>query len=38
LGEAIALYESAGYRSIARYNDNPDATRFYAKQLRRVAT
>ena len=34
LGEAIALYESAGYRSIARYNDNPDATCFYAKRLR----
>jgi len=34
LREAIALYESAGYRRIARYNDNPDATRFYAKSLR----
>jgi ribosomal protein S18 acetylase RimI-like enzyme len=29
--EAIALYEAAGYRRIPRYNDNPDATHFYAK-------
>jgi len=34
LHEAIALYEAAGYRRVARYNDNPDATRFYAKSLR----
>ena len=33
LREAIALYEDAGYRRIARYNDNPDATRFYSKSL-----
>ncbi len=33
LGEAIALYEAAGYRRIGRYNDNPDATHFYAKRL-----
>jgi ribosomal protein S18 acetylase RimI-like enzyme len=33
LTEAIALYERAGYRRIGRYNDNPDATRFYAKRL-----
>jgi len=33
LREAIALYEAAGYRRIERYNDNPDATRFYAKAL-----
>ena len=33
LGAAIALYEAAGYRRIARYNDNPDATHFYAKRL-----
>lgn len=33
LPEAIALYEAAGYRRIARYNDNPDATHFYAKAL-----
>jgi DNA-binding MarR family transcriptional regulator len=36
LGEAIALYEAAGYRRIARYNDNPDATHFYAKRLLRA--
>lgn len=34
LHEAIVLYEAAGYRRVARYNDNPDATRFYAKSLR----
>jgi len=34
LHEAIALYEAAGYRRVARYNDNPDATHFYAKSLR----
>lgn len=34
LTEAIALYEASGYRRIPRYNDNPDATRFYAKRLR----
>lgn len=33
LAEAIALYEAADYRRIERYNDNPDATRFYAKPL-----
>ncbi len=33
LREAIALYERAGYRRIERYNDNPDATHFYAKRL-----
>ena len=37
LREAIALYESAGYRRIVRYNDNPDATRFYEKSLSRAA-
>jgi len=36
LGEAIALYEGAGYRRVERYNDNPDATRFYGKRLRAV--
>jgi DNA-binding MarR family transcriptional regulator len=36
LGEAIALYEAAGYRPIGRYNDNPDATHFYGKRLRPV--
>ncbi len=34
LVEAIRLYESRGYRTIARYNDNPDATQFYEKRLR----
>jgi DNA-binding MarR family transcriptional regulator/GNAT superfamily N-acetyltransferase len=34
LGDAIALYESTGYRRIERYNDNPDATHFYMKSLR----
>ena len=33
LREAIALYERSGYRSIERYNDNPDAQRWFAKQL-----
>jgi DNA-binding MarR family transcriptional regulator/GNAT superfamily N-acetyltransferase len=33
LGEAIAMYERAGYRRIARYNDNPWATHFFEKQL-----
>jgi len=37
LREAIALYESAGYLRIVRYNDNPDATRFYEKSLSRAA-
>ena len=34
LVEAIAMYESAGYRSIERYNDNPYAQRWFAKSLR----
>ena len=33
LAEAIALYERAGYRSIERYNDNPYAQRWFAKDL-----
>lgn len=33
LTEAIALYERSGYRRIERYNDNPDAELFYAKEL-----
>lgn len=33
LREAIALYERMGYRSVERYNDNPDAERWFAKQL-----
>ncbi|MFT4084485.1 MAG: bifunctional helix-turn-helix transcriptional regulator/GNAT family N-acetyltransferase [Nocardioides sp.] len=34
LTEAIALYERAGYHRIERYNDNPYATHFFAKDLR----
>ena len=33
LTAAIALYDSAGYRRIERYNDNPDATHFMEKSL-----
>jgi ribosomal protein S18 acetylase RimI-like enzyme len=33
LVEAIAMYERAGYRSIERYNDNPYAERWFAKDL-----
>jgi len=33
LGEAIAMYERAGYASIERYNDNPWATHFFEKIL-----
>ena len=33
LREAIAMYETAGYRSIERYNDNPYAHRWFAKTL-----
>jgi GNAT superfamily N-acetyltransferase len=33
LVEAIAMYERAGYRSIERYNDNPYAHRWFAKDL-----
>jgi GNAT superfamily N-acetyltransferase len=31
--EAIAMYERAGYRAIARYNDNPDAQAWFEKEL-----
>lgn len=31
--EAIALYESAGYREIERYNDNPYALHWFEKEL-----
>lgn len=31
--EAIALYDSAGYRPVERYNDNPYAERWFAKDL-----
>jgi DNA-binding MarR family transcriptional regulator/GNAT superfamily N-acetyltransferase len=33
LTDAIALYESSGYRSVPRYNANPFAQRWYAKDL-----
>ena len=33
LTEAIALYEGAGYAAIEPYNDNPDAQRWYGKEL-----
>jgi GNAT superfamily N-acetyltransferase len=36
LTPAITMYESRGYRPIPRYNDNPDATNFYEKRLRRA--
>jgi DNA-binding MarR family transcriptional regulator/GNAT superfamily N-acetyltransferase len=33
LAEAISMYQRAGYRAIARYNDNPWATHFFEKRL-----
>ena len=33
LDEALALYRTAGYVPIDRYNDNPYATHFFAKDL-----
>lgn len=33
LVEAITMYERSGYRSIERYNDNPYAQRWFAKDL-----
>ena len=33
LVEAVAMYERSGYRSIERYNDNPYAHRWFAKEL-----
>jgi ribosomal protein S18 acetylase RimI-like enzyme len=33
LAEAIALYGRAGYRPIARYNDNPYAEAWFEKVL-----
>jgi DNA-binding MarR family transcriptional regulator len=33
LGEAIALYRSAGYREVAPFNDEPFADRWFAKPL-----
>ena len=34
LGEAIALYRSAGYREVDPFNDEPFADRWFAKPLR----
>lgn len=34
LGDAIAMYERAGYRRIERYNDNPYAELFFEKRVR----
>jgi DNA-binding MarR family transcriptional regulator/GNAT superfamily N-acetyltransferase len=34
LGEAIALYESAGYDEVPPFNDEPFADRWFAKRLR----
>ena len=34
LAEALRLYRRAGYRRIARYNDNPYAQRWFEKPLR----
>lgn len=33
LAAAVALYERHGYAPIERYNENPDATHFFAKRL-----
>lgn len=33
LREAIAMYEAAGYHAIERYNDNPYAQRWFARDL-----
>lgn len=33
LGEALALYRSAGYREVAPYNDNPYAAHWFEKRL-----
>jgi GNAT superfamily N-acetyltransferase len=33
LAEALALYRSSGYRSIASYNDNPFASEWFEKRL-----
>lgn len=33
LTAALRFYDRHGYRPIERYNDNPDATHFFAKDL-----
>lgn len=35
LPAAASLYRSAGYTEVERYNDNPNATDWFAKQLER---
>src|SRR5439155_191492 len=35
LGEAIALYRSAGFREVAAFNDDPYAHHWFEKRLRR---
>ncbi len=35
LREAVAMYERAGYHPVGRYNDNPYAHHWFAKDLRR---
>lgn len=35
LGEAIALYRSAGFREVPRFNDEPHAHHWFEKRLRR---
>jgi DNA-binding MarR family transcriptional regulator/GNAT superfamily N-acetyltransferase len=37
LVEAISMYERAGYRPVERYNDNPYAQAWFAKELRQPA-
>jgi DNA-binding MarR family transcriptional regulator/predicted N-acetyltransferase YhbS len=34
LVEAIAMYQRAGYQAVARYNDNPYAQAWFAKEIR----
>jgi DNA-binding MarR family transcriptional regulator/GNAT superfamily N-acetyltransferase len=36
LSEAIALYQSAGYREVAPFNDDPYANHWFEKRLRRA--
>jgi len=38
LHEAIALYRSAGYREVKPFNDEPYATHWFEKRLRRTRT
>ena len=38
LVEAVHLYQRSGYRAIDRYNENPDATLFFEKQVDPAST